>query len=76
MINEEYKSLWDKNDSRTFMVLRVDDEQEYGTVVVAPDQDPNALLEQAKKLGTYPQDSYLVEIVEDFDNLAEGTDIN
>ncbi len=75
MTNEQYVSLWDKNDSRTFMVLRANDEQEYGNIVVDPGTDETALLHQGKENGIYPQDSFLVEIVDDFDGL-DNVDIN
>lgn len=76
MTNEQYVSLWDKNDSRTYMVLRANDEREYGNIVVSPEVDANSLHARGIQQGSYPQDSFLVEIVEDFDNLAEGVDVN
>jgi hypothetical protein len=77
MTNDEYRALWSVNDgTKTFIVLRSYDEQEYGNIVVASDVDETALLQRGKEKGIYPQDAFLVEIVEDFDNLAQGVDIN
>lgn len=75
MTNEQYKSLWDTDNSRTFMVLRANDEQEYGNIVVGFGVDETTLLQQGKNNGIYPQDSFLVEIVDDFDGL-DNVDIN
>lgn len=76
MTNEQYKSLWDTNDSRTFMVLRGSDEQEYGNIVVDTGTDETVLLQTGKNNGIYPQDSFLVEIVDDFDGVQNIVDIN
>jgi hypothetical protein len=77
MTNDEYRALWSVNDgTKIFIVLRSYDEQEYGNIVVASDVDETALLQRGKEKGIYPQDAFLVEIVEDFDNLAQGVDIN
>lgn len=76
MTNEEYKSLWDTTNSRTFMVLRANDEHEYGNIVIEKDGDENVLLQTGKNNGIYPQDSFLVEIVDDFDGVQDIVDIN
>ena len=81
MINDpgeygKYISLWEINDGSTYMVLRANDEQEYGNIVVSPEVIASMLHARGIQRGVYPPDSFLVEIVEDFDNLAEGVDIN
>jgi hypothetical protein len=81
MTNSQYESLWgDSDKSRTFMVLTAnideDTRGEYGNIVVVPGVDPEQLLKRGKEQGAYPQDSYLAELVVDFDFLAEGVDFN
>lgn len=81
MTNDEYRSLWEQDDnSRRFLILLEDLSHPFGMIqgeiVVAAGVDADQLLKVGVNNGTYSAEAYLVEMVDDFDDLAEGVDLN
>jgi hypothetical protein len=81
MTNDEYRSLWEQNDnSRRFLILLEDIGHPFGLIqgqlIVSPEVDANQLLAAGVNNGTYSTEAYLVEMVNDLDNLVDVTNFN